>query len=150
MKLNIGWSYWECTKIVKRKSFSEPMLIEKLLNASLLWNHKGDQRQNDVYREHNVKSEHAILLIVTCQTLRFCWVVSGSLMFLQNVCLVPRWTKLVWKPQETRLSWKFSGTSVFCLWKCHSHSLSHSLLVLPDLTLSKEASWTFTNVNYRS
>lgn len=80
-----------------------------------LWNYKGDQRENDVYREHKRIVCLDFTLIVTCQTLGFSWVLNGSLMLLLNVCLLLRWTKLVWKPQETRLSCKSSGTSVFCL-----------------------------------
>lgn len=36
---------------------------------------------------------------------------------------------------------------LFCLrWKCPSDHLSHCILVLWDLALSKEASWTFKNI----
>lgn len=47
LKLNIRWYYWNSTKkIVKTKCLPEPMLIEKLLNASLFWNYRGDQTEN--------------------------------------------------------------------------------------------------------
>ena len=94
-------------KSSKKEIFARTMLIEKLLNASLLWKYKGGQGENIVYREHKRIVCSSFTLIVTCQTFRFCCVVSESLMLLQNVCRLLRWTEASRDQAFLKVLWHF-------------------------------------------